>query len=475
MPRSTKRLASSERTLAAPEMVERIRFNRKGGRGKPRGYINQDERLRQQTLTQIDFVSYIPMEEADLNLIEDEEPLKVHLEEDSTKVEQANAKTSAKIALPAVPTTPRKKRKLEIASSHSPPDSPYSPGSRGSPQKSMSPLATRAQQLLSKSSSGLGGTTLDVKLPSALVVGRSIPRGIEDTGDGIPLSLPSLPTCQDISGGTETGSPAAARNALDEAVTFEETDRVTISRIEGDGKPLGERPKKPADALAKTEIRGSDDEDSETDYDFGPETQVVADNMDLAYLSEPLSSDKTSLPKHALEVSPDSASQIPGHTDAEVTKCTNDGIIKAKQVSFTESTTIEFHGEKPGTPSQTCGHPDPDDCGTEDARIQPEGGDEHNHSQDSPLSENHTTGSEGTWHDIDVQSTSILPPAHTESLASRSTSPDIWTDNHTQAGNASEGDYDFELASQLLPESLMNDSLPLPPGFSQEFLDEEDY
>src|SRR5579862_3021174 len=269
MPRSTKRLASSERAIAAPEVVEHIRFNRKGGHGKPRGSIRQDERLRQQTLTQIDFVSYIPMEKADLNLIENEEPLGVHPEEDSAKVEQANAKASAKIA---PPTTPRKKRKLEVPSSHSPPDSLYSPDSKESPQKPMSPLATRAQQLLTKSLSGLG-TTLDIKLSPTPVVGSGILRGIEDIGDGVPLPLPSLSAYQDVSRGAGTGSPAATCNAPVETVTFEEeTDRVIMSRLEGDGQLLGETLKKSADALAKTEIRGSDDEDSETDYDFGPET-----------------------------------------------------------------------------------------------------------------------------------------------------------------------------------------------------------
>ncbi|KAI9765428.1 MAG: hypothetical protein M1840_007386 [Geoglossum simile] len=463
MPRSTKRLASSESTLDASEVVEHIRFNRKSGRGKSRGYINQNESLRQQTLTQIDFVSYISMEEADLNPIEDEEPLGSHLEEDSAKVEQANAKTSANIAPLTVPTTPRKKRKLEIPSSHSPPDSPYSPDSKETRRKPVSPLATRAQQLTKSSSLE---TNLGVKPPQTLVAGGSIFREIGGIGDNIPLPVPSLSDCQDISKGGGVVSPASACCVAVEAVSFEEeTGSVTISRTEGSGK---------ADARAKTEIRGSDDEDSETDYDFGPETQVVVDNIDLTCFSESFSDDKTPSPKHTYEVNLDSISKMTSQTDEEELKSSNDGVNKAKQVSFKESTTIEIHGMGSGKSSQTYGHPNTDGCRTEDACIQPEGGNRSNHSQHPPLSEKHTAGFGGTSDNNDVQSTSISPPVHSEAQASRPTSLDIWMDNYTRAGKASEGVYEFESTSQLLPESLMGDSLPLPPGFSREFFDEDD-
>ncbi|KAI9776862.1 MAG: hypothetical protein M1839_009310 [Geoglossum umbratile] len=478
MPRGTKRLASSEKTTITPKAKERVQFSR---RSKSRSHIYH---LRQQTLTQIDFVSYIPTEDVDLNPIDDEEPLGYNIEENSAKVEQADVKTTAKMAPSVVPSTPRKKHKLEIPSSHSPPDSPYSPNNTENPRRSVSPLAAKAKQLLPKSTPRLE-TTLGARLLPTLMLGSNVPW---ESGENLPPPLPPLSGSRGISSDARAEGSIAIRHPTVGVAAFEEESGGAIASHMGSnskplGKTLGRSVGGTSAAVAKTEIRGSDEEDSESDYDFGPETQAMVDNMDFAFLSEPFSGDETSPPRCAQEVGVDvgfAPQPTTGRVDAGMTTSANSRTKKTKRVSFKEVTTAELCEVGSDTSLQTCGHSLTCVCETEDACIRlrtdtPKRDNGSSRSQYSALlSRKYTSAaSEKTLHDTNVQPTSASPPAHIKSPTSRPTSLDVWIDDYTRAGRASRRIYEFESASQLLPESLMDNSLPLPPGFSQEAFDED--
>ncbi|KAH0536236.1 hypothetical protein FGG08_006882 [Glutinoglossum americanum] len=483
-----KRLTSSERALAASKAKEQVHFDPQRRLAKSRDHLLTDERLRQQTLTQIDFISYIPKEEIDLNLVDDQEPLRDIAEVDDVQEEQANAKIIATMAPPALPTTPRKKRKLEIPSSHSPPDSPFSPYNMENPEGPKSPLVSKTEQLLSKSA--LNSETIQgIKRHPKRTVRSSVSWESED--NLLRLQSP-FPNGQNIpedarAGGLVSGNYSGAQDASFE----EESNGIIAKRAEGDVVFPEETLEKPtgdiSGAAVKIKIRDSDDEeDSEHDYDFGPETQAMVNNIDLASLSESFSEDRTSppLPLQGVNIVSASCTTIDGADAGKKEPVSNGAKKGARQLDFDgESTTGMSCRTGSNASSQTCGHLALDDHETEDPHIQladtvSEADSESSHSRPSAsLSgiSTSTTSSQATLQGAEAQPTSATPSAHIKSPALRSTNLDMWVNSSARTGLVSTRIYDFETASQLLPESLMNDSLPLPPDFSQESFDEEDY
>ncbi|KAH0551411.1 hypothetical protein GP486_007375 [Trichoglossum hirsutum] len=381
MPYDAKEPISCERTPAAPGAEEQAQSNPQLGHAKPPGYLLLKKRLRQQTLTQIDFVSHVPKageeEEADLNLIGDEEASGDIVEGDHP----AAARKEQAAAL-APPTTPRKKRRLEVPSSHSPPDSPFSPVGVQSPK---SPLAVKTAQL--PPSPG-PGTAKGVQRGA----GSGVAWEIEDS----QFSLVSLlPDGQD--------APEDAAVARPEAQdTRPEQDADSGATTQGGL----ERPDAPHETPAVAEIRDSDDE---TDYDFGPETQALA----LAYLPDPPPS--------------------PGASDSPAT-APDDAAV-----------------ESPVQPAVKEDHSVASSPGSRRAEDPPRA----DHNQPSPAT---PPGSASQTQPECIEATP--PPLDTE----------------TDAAHVQPFDFFFETPSQLLPASLMNDSLPLPPpaDFSFFFSDEED-
>jgi hypothetical protein len=481
MPHDAKKPASNERAPAAPGAKEQVQFNPQQRHAKSRGYLILNKRLRQQTLTQIDFVSYGPKEEPDLNLIEDGESLRDIVEDDQVREEQAIAKTTT-VEPPTLPTTPRKKRKVEIPSSHSPPDSPFSPNNVEDLQGPKSPLIMKTEQLLFKSSSK-PETVHGVQWYPASRVRSSVSWENDESQLSLASLLPSQNTSEDVGAG---GSVARGHSEVQGTRFEEELDGgATISRVQDNLMPSETTLEMPINgvsrAVVRTEIRDSDDEgNSETDYDFGPETQAIVDDMGLTCLPKSPSEDRISSPPVVRKIESDLRTTI-DYTDAGEAESVVDGTReKVRQVAFGEAfTTVKLHRTESDASPRTCGSSATHEA--EDAQIQPILGMPKPdcgpfQSQSSvPLSGASTsTTSKAILRSSEIQPTLSVPTAHIESPpTSQPVDLETWVDDCTRTERISTGTYDFETASQLLPESLMNDSLPLPPDLPLGFFDED--
>ena len=188
MPTRTRKRGPTARTYESVERPEQVHFTPRTRTVTPRNLALSNPRTRQQTLTQIDFVSRYPLEQedVDLNYLEDEttrarkrrktmpqaqaaekgetratrgharrrettleaaqEPLAAQLDVNAAHAAQPPADT-ALFSMPP-PRTPQRVRKMEIPSSQSPADTPISARSRASARSnSRSPLKQRSTNL----------------------------------------------------------------------------------------------------------------------------------------------------------------------------------------------------------------------------------------------------------------------------------------------------------------------------------------